>query len=133
MGEAQPQIVRKQSLTQSWVSFLTRFAWELFATLTFRQDVSSPVVRRLYHDFFAEIQVTFNRPFGWFAAEERGGLGRLHVHALLIGVDHIQPHEWTRMWYARAGNAQIVRYDPARGATHYCVKQLVSCPGNTFT
>jgi hypothetical protein len=110
-------------LTSEWGHFLTRFAWLWFVTLTFRHAVSAERVRQCYRNFFNEIRNS-GHSLGWFAVQERGVLGRLHVHALLAGAKDLKPREWESVWFKLAGTAVFDRYDPSRGCAYYCAKQL---------
>jgi hypothetical protein len=110
-------------LTREWGRFLMGFAWLWFVTLTFRQAMSAEKVRQCYRNFFDEIRDS-GHSLGWFAVEERGVLGRLHVHALLAGAEDLKPREWERVWFKLAGTALFKRYDPSRGGAYYCAKQL---------
>jgi len=111
-------------ISREWGEFLNTFSWNWYCTLTFRYMISPGLARQYYRDFFADIQNVSDSPLGWFAVEERGSLGRLHVHALLIGMEHLNRREWERAWFKRAGTAVILEYDPSRGASYYCAKHL---------
>jgi hypothetical protein len=76
-----------------------------------------------YRRFVAKIEER-GAPIGWFVVQERGAIGRLHLHSLLIGVDHLTPHDWEKVWFTQSGTAAIVRYDPRQGAANYCAKRL---------
>jgi hypothetical protein len=118
---------KQRSLGRPWASewgrFLRAFAWQWFVTLTFRHALSAEKVRRYYCNFFNEIRDS-GHSFGWFAVEERGTLGRLHIHALLAGAKDLKPRDWEGIWFKLAGTALFKRYDPSRGGAYYCAKQL---------
>jgi hypothetical protein len=61
---------------------------------------------------------------GWFIILAPGKIGRIHVHALVLNVLHLNRTFWTRAWFTRGGTARIKVYDPSKGAVFYCSKHL---------
>lgn len=52
-------------------------------------------------------------------------MGRLHLHALLGGfAPHVSRRAAWRFWFDRYGRAQLLPYDPARGAAQYVSKYV---------
>jgi hypothetical protein len=119
-GAAWRARARQSRAKQAFGWFLASFDWKWFLTLTFRRNVSVSFVRRQYRDFLSDIQFATDVPVGWFAVEDLGAFGRLHVHGLIAGVSALEPRDWESAWFQRAGIAVIKRYDSSKGAAFYC-------------
>lgn len=112
-----------------WGSFLSQFHWQGFATLTFKQPVSSTFAERAVAEWVTEAA---EHAYGYVGFEKGWGGGRLHCHALLGGI-YSGPRSDTRQslftaltvaksdW--RHGHIQTLPYDPKRGAAWYVSKQ----------
>lgn len=114
-----------QSIAEAWGTWLDEFSWDLWCTLTFKEERSHASATRAFENFGKFIRNSGSPDAGWFFAHEVGRLGRLHLHALIGGID-----PWTsrralwRWWFRRYGRAQILPFDPDRGAAFYVAKYV---------
>jgi hypothetical protein len=115
---------RTLALIRAWGSFLAEFEWDWFATLTFRYNVNAQRAMWIYRSFLDDVEKAACRTMGWFAVPERGLLGRLHIHSLIVGANHLYKLDWEKNWQKRAGNAVLRDYIPGGGAAQYCAKRL---------
>lgn len=76
-------------LAEAWRSFLSRWTWELFATLTFRETVGEEHAEATWQAWTRWLEEHAGAPLAWVRADEFTRAGRLHFHALLGG-------EWVR-------------------------------------
>src|SRR3954471_22086969 len=106
-------------MSRSWAAFLSKFDWKWFVTLTFRHPLSAARAHLCFTAFIAEMENASNSPLFWFAVEERGATGRVHIHLLVLGVDPRLKRKWEATWFSCAGTAQIREYVPDGGAAKY--------------
>jgi hypothetical protein len=113
-------------LLEGWGQLLSRFLWDWFLTLTYRDEVKSFRAHRLYQVFVREIEKAAGLPIFWFRADEIGPHGgRFHIHALIGNVAHLRRMFWVDRWNELAGFARILPFDARRGAAHYVAKYVV--------
>jgi hypothetical protein len=119
--------VRKE-VAEEWGSWLDSFPWDWWSTLTFAEPYSPEAATRAFHRWnrrLARPPEALGGPPRYFVAHEIGGLGRLHLHALLGGLapGSRRDQAWSD-WFTRHGRAQILPFDPGLGATHYVAKYV---------
>lgn len=122
----------QQQLQDAWGDWLSTFPWQAWCTLTFKEEWPDGTV-------FTPTQASATRAFGrftrwlrkdspglgWFCAHEVGSLGRLHLHALLGGMEpYTSRRALWKWWHDRYGRAQILPYDRERGAAYYLTKYV---------
>lgn len=116
-------------LAEAWRSFLGRWPWELFATLTFREEVGEEHAEATWLAWVEWLEEHAGAPVAWVRADEFTKAGRLHFHALLGG-------EWVRLvrrlsamdaWAALkgAGYARIEVPRSEAAVAAYCSKYVV--------
>jgi hypothetical protein len=54
-----------------WGQFLSRFSWDWFLSLTFRDEVKSFRAHRLFGYFVRDLEKAAGIPIFWFRAEEQ--------------------------------------------------------------
>lgn len=114
-----------RQLAEAWGQFLSRYSWDWFLTLTFRDPVPSFRAHRLFLRFARQIEEAAERPIAWFRGDEIGPRGgRLHLHALMLNVAHLRRLFWMDEWNRLAGYARILPFDPTLGAAYYCAKYV---------
>jgi hypothetical protein len=112
-------------LRENWAKFLSRFTWDWYCTLTFRDPPSPERAHRMFRQFVCDIERAAGCLVGWFAVDEYGMInGRFHIHALVSNVAHLRRLYWMDEWDRRAGYARILPYDPQRGAGYYLGKYM---------
>jgi len=108
----------------SLASFLARFEWDWFCTLTFskiRRAHALELVPRWIERSVYPKPIFYG--MAWFGEEYGADRERLHLHGLL----YMDPAaDWSRLVKAwrRIGRVKIERYDPKRGAVDYCAKYV---------
>jgi len=134
-----PDFFPKSALRDAWAGFLSPYAFQWFATLTFESNVHPEAALKRWRRFTNEINRKLygrrwmQRPNGglhWVAAIERQKRGVVHLHALL-GDDRdlnliARRLSWMDYWHSIAGFARIeaIRSDDAvvRYVTKYVIK-----------
>jgi hypothetical protein len=96
--------------------------WHHLATLTFAHEASLEVAHREFGGWVRSLERRGQRAVGWFLVVERGAAGRLHLHALLVGTQHLQTEELERTW--RPGRAAVSVYDPGKPGSYYLSRAL---------
>ena len=115
----------RKELSQSWGLFLSQFHWDWFVTLTFRDPQPSFRANRLYQRFARDVERAAGLGVAWFMVFEYGSrTGRLHIHALMLNVAHLNRLMWMEEWNQRAGYARILPFDRSKGAAFYCAKYV---------
>jgi hypothetical protein len=106
-------------------TWLDRWSWDAWCTLTFRDgNFSSEAATRAWDNFVAWLELEQPR-LGFFVGHEVGARGRLHLHALLGGLEpYTQRSALHRWWLKRYGRAQVLAFVPSLGAAHYVSKYV---------
>ena len=106
---------------EDWTPFLQEKEWTQFATFTTAKPITLKSARRLMEKVATRV-LKANEYMFW--AAERFDLGRegYHMHAL-INTRHSakQIEDWYKEHY---GRCDVSRYNPERGAAHYCAKYM---------
>jgi len=104
--------------------WLSTYSWDWWCTLTFRNEYTPDAATRAFLRFASWLR--HDSPgVGYFVGHEVGRLGRLHLHALIGGLEpHVQRTAAARRWERRHGHARIFPYDRDRGAAHYIAKYV---------
>jgi hypothetical protein len=116
-------------LQQEWGDFVRYRDWDLFATLTFENQVHAEQAHRRWNAFVHALQHSRFRdskqhPLIWIRATELQSRGVLHYHALLANVRGVPPLIAMRLWERAAGGyARVLPYDQRRGGAYYLVKR----------
>jgi len=108
---------------------LSTFSWDWWCTLTFHYESSANAADRSFRRWIRDVEKARGcrraLALRYFVAHEVGRLGRLHLHALIGGVDpYVQRTTAWEKWKERNGFAYILPYDPAKGASHYIAKYV---------
>jgi len=107
--------------------WLSAYPWEAWCTLTFRAGQFSPeAATRAANRWLAWARREGSPEIAYFIGHECGGqTGRLHLHGLIgnLGSCVARKALW-REWFTRYGRAQILPYDPTKGAAHYVSKYV---------
>lgn len=104
-------------------TFLQRYPWSHFHTLTFRQISSEEYARREWARWLRRVGEEARVPLFWFYGIEHGEhFGRLHLHALTGNTERLPREVLRDEW--RAGFSRILEYDTRRGAAHYVAKYV---------
>jgi hypothetical protein len=120
----------KGQLVEAWGEFLSRFQWEWFVTLTFREPVGSFRAHRLFERFVRELEKAAGIAIR-FRADEIGSLGgRFHIHAVIGNVAHLRRMTWVDWWNRVAGYARILPFSAKRAAVFYCAKYITKQAGD---
>ena len=104
--------------------WLSTMPWDWWCTLTFKTEYSPDAADRAFRRWTAELRKD-SPALGFFVGHEIGRQGRLHLHALIGGLEtHVQRTVAWRRWFRRHGRAQLQPYDSDRGATNYAAKYV---------
>jgi len=104
--------------------WLSTFPWDWWCTLTFRNEYSPDAATRAFLRLTDWLRKD-SPGVGYFVGHEVGRLGRLHLHALIGGLEpYVQRTAAAKRWDRRHGHARIFPYDPDRGASHYIAKYV---------
>jgi hypothetical protein len=112
---------------QEMAQWLEGYAWQWFASLTFRPGLSEHQRRWRLRQWAKELgEQLGTEDFSWFAVPERGRTGLdPHYHALIGGLRewHAVPRlRWMRRWWKLAGDARVDPYRPKEGGVGYILK-----------
>ena len=107
--------------------WLGRYPWDAWCTLTFRAgNFTTEAATRAADNLLEWLRREGAPDVTYFIGHEVGGLGgRLHLHGLLGQLPPIDTRRgiW-KFWYKRYGRAQVLPYDPERGAAYYVSKYV---------
>lgn len=115
----------------AWGDWLATFRWDWWATLTFAKPRGPAAATRAFLAWIGAVRRghdgrdVASPSAGFFLGHEVGQLGRLHLHCLVGGLDPTaRRDEAWRWWFSRLGRAEVLPYDPARGAGWYVAKYV---------
>jgi hypothetical protein len=139
----------KRDLQEDWVELISRYDFDLFATLTFRDEIEPWMAEKRFKKWLGSLNRAL---FGWRYKRQGLGIrcsvayeyqkrGTLHFHALLgaEGLKELNREHMAELWKTNGqrdkktgtlvdrivnGNAVIDIYDPARGAIQYMTKHI---------
>ena len=112
----------QRQLRNAWGAWVGTYPWRHYATLT---DSNSNSPRSLVNHSKAFVRRLESRGGGrvdYIAIVEGAHRGFPHLHMLLNGTERLTTREIQRQW--RLGLSEIRRYNPARAAAYYLVKEL---------
>lgn len=142
-------VLFKHDLQDAWLEFISPYDFDIFATLTFREDIEPWKAEKRFNKWIGSLNCYL---FGWRYKRKGLGIryvvgieyqkrGTLHLHALLgaEGLKEINRDYIAKLWknngqrYKKTGklvdrivngHAVIEDYDPSRGAKHYMTKYV---------
>jgi len=140
----------KLDLQEDRQEFISRFDYDLFVTLTFRDEIKPWMAEKRFEKWFGSLNCAL---FGWRYRRKGKGIrcavvfeyqrrGILHMHALLgaEGLKELDREYMAKLWKSNGqrkdkngplvdrvvnGHAVIDPYDPTRGAIRYLTKYIV--------
>jgi hypothetical protein len=139
-GEADALDVWRNALAahgriEAWLGMLTSVSWQLYAHLTFRQNVSYEHADKQYMKWInalSRIALGSRYTKGphkgglyWVRATEYQQRGALHFHVVIGNPSDrkmLIPELCAARWSKLAGDASVQYYDPQRGGLPYLVK-----------
>ncbi len=120
----------QRRLREAWGQFLSRYPWDWFVNLTFRDEVPTFRAYRILGRFLRDLEAAAEVPILWFRADEYGArLGRFHMHLLIGNAAHLRRLYWMDEWNRRAGYARILPFDDRKGAVFYIAKYITKQGG----
>jgi excisionase family DNA binding protein len=106
-------------------TWLRIIAWCWFCTLTFRAATSRKTSHRIFAEFIGDLEARETGEIHWVRMVERGDEnGRLHIHALIAGVQRTSTQKAADLWSRRAGTAKISQYDSNQRGVEYLLKTV---------
>jgi hypothetical protein len=116
-------------LKYSYVSWLKKYDWSLFCTLTFRHVRSVKSGHRLFCGWIASIEACEGATLSWIRMAEYGRLdNRLHFHVLIAGAHRISVETAEALWGKMAGMALVREYDRTQRGLEYTLKSIEDGP-----
>ena len=112
-------------LRDSWVTFLNRYNWDWFATLTFRSPPTTYTATNRLKRWISTIERQERRKVGYYKGMEFTKLGVPHFHLLMGNLDGVRRDKYWELWFAQCGRARILPYNSKLGAGHYLTKYVV--------
>lgn len=117
----------REKLQTAWSQLIRRYAWSHWATLEFAPHMPIKEPSRAFTLLQAWVDSLTREtqgPIPWFAVAELYADDAVHLHVFLAGTSGLTVERLERRWTRRHGSAEILVYDPARGAVEYSLKQL---------
>ncbi len=119
----------QNELIDAYESWLSRYSWRWFITLTCRGYPSAGKANHLFHQWVDELgEAEGADDFSWVKVLEMGKAGdNAHLHVLVGGLtdwDASVRQRWIGRWDELAGNALIGYYDADRRGIAYMLKTV---------
>ena len=112
-------------LRDSWVTFLNRYNWDWFATLTFKDLPKTYTAHNRLNRWLNTVERQEKRKIGYYKGMEFTKLGVPHFHLLMGNLEGVRRDKYWEMWFDENGRARILPYDPKLGAGYYLTKYVV--------
>lgn len=113
-------------LRLAWVDLLSRYNWDWFATLTFRDLPKSYTAINRTKKWLTAIKKQEKRSISYFMCMEWTKVqNRPHTHLLIGNLEGVRRDKWWSTWYTWYGRARILPYDKGLGAGYYLTKYVV--------
>ena len=119
-------------LVEHWSQFVSKYPWNWWVTLTFRESKHPEASAKLYDTFIHTLnkEIFGNRYYKrkndgviWCRATEYQNRGAIHYHALIGRVPGtVRRLDYMDYWDELAGHARIVAYEKGVGAEGYLAK-----------
>jgi len=147
--EYKPQKVYwyKRELQKYWIELISRYEYDLFVTLTFKEDIKRATAENRFESWIAALNnILFGRRYKqrgrgirYAVSYESQNRGTLHMHALLgaEGLKELDSEYMAELWKCNGqqkngtllnrivnGHAVIDIYNPKRGAIQYMTKDI---------
>jgi len=127
-----------RQLHKGWISFVSRYEWQWFCTMTFRDSVHPESADKRFRMFVSKLN---RKLFGprwsskkhttvyWARGLEYQKRGVLHFHALLAcagkDLNHIAiRRDWEAVWQDLSGYARIEKVRSQKDASRYVTKYV---------
>jgi hypothetical protein len=115
---------------EEFSGWLEGFAWQWFATLTFRPGLSPAQARWRLIRWADELRDALGtEDFQWLGVPEQGSTGlHFHYHVLIGGLNPgcgaAERLCWMKRWDKLAGDARITDFKPDCGGVRYVLKAV---------
>lgn len=84
-------------------------------------------------EYFGHLEREARRKIGWVLVLDQGRIGgRIHAHALVAGVMHLDRGEWWNRAYNQFGRARIDLYEEREGGAQYVAKHAMTETGEIY-
>lgn len=114
---------------EAWGKFLsTQFDWDLFATLTFRDNVTERLANTRFKNFIRTMRHRTGHRSEFIRVTEYGKWNRAkpHYHCLIGNAKDIRRLGMVDWWWGQGyGIARVEKYDSSKGAGYYLGKYLL--------
>lgn len=114
--------------TDAFGVHLTRFPWQWYVTLTFRNEVGEQAANSALWQFNRTIRKAQGFAPGFIWVTERQRRDVPHFHGLMLNVGNLRRLDAKDAWECN-GYARVEPYDPMRGANYYIGKYLFKSSG----
>ena len=126
--ELQPDNPR--TMANQMGEFLSRFHWDWFVTITFRDEPTDYGAWRRTYAWLRSLEKSARRHVGAYIVIEyhrwRAGRNYMvpHSHLLVTGVAGLKRTVVWKRTFDRYGRTRILPYDPQKGASYYVAKYV---------
>jgi len=130
------QQISNKDIRNAWCQFLSRWDWQWFCTLTFRDIVHPEAADKSFRYFTSRLNRQLYGPrwykkahggIPWVRALEYQRRGVIHFHALFADVEGVRRLSWMDEWNEIAGFGRIEaikdKWAVRRYVTKYCLKE----------
>jgi len=115
----------KLSLRDTWALWLNEYAWDWWATFTFRDNVTAKAANKKWYKWLRIAENELGSTPGYFRVTETQKARQvLHFHALMLGVSRLRRLTYMDYWNRLSGFCRIYPYQKGRGAEHYLTKYV---------
>lgn len=124
-------------LVEQWSQFVSKYPWDWWVTLTFRESKHPEAAAKLYDTFIHTLnkEIFGNRYYKkkidgvpikgviWCRGTEKQKNGNIHYHVLIGRVPNkVRRFDYIDYWNHIAGFANIFKYEPGCGGEKYLAK-----------
>lgn len=111
----------RREYREAWGSWLGKYYWDFFITLTFKAKQTISGAKQKAHSFLKKL----NKKSAFFlVVEQDASRQNVHIHVLLTQAGNLSKESIEKSWRSKHGIAQVLPYDIDLGANYYITKLL---------
>lgn len=114
-------ILHKETLFEDWATWLDKYHWDWWATLTFKKPTDIEKANLFVSEWLGELEVTAGDrlPYIMIVDFVKNSKNTPRYHIFLANTNNIKARIWQKRWHELGGIGRLMLYNPQNGAKFY--------------